>query len=238
MLLNKHGRYVRLQLTGDQSIQMREIEVYVPNNGTPDMHTTGNSIEITDGDTTPSLDDDTAFGSVLLNSSREKEYTISNNGTKSIFITGINIPGAEFKLAKEPTRQIAPGNSTTFSIAFTPTSVGSVSSDVSIMTEVASGGSFDFKIQGDGTNQSIPEIDVIGNMQSIPDGSANPTVANGTDFCSVDSSSAEITHTFTISNQGSGPLHLTGSPIVAISGANASDFTVTAQPPSSTIDSS
>jgi hypothetical protein len=236
-LLNKRGRYVRLQMEGTESIQMREVHVFAYNTGTPEMHLLGNSIEIVDGDTTPTLDDDTTFGFVLLNHQREKTYTIRNDGTKSIEINGIDISSNEFKLGVEPVRKIAPGNSTTFSIIFNPTSQGTFNSDISIHTTAVADGSFDFTIQGEGTSNSFPEIDIKGNGQLIPNGATNPSIANGTDFGSVDSVNADIIHLFTILNQGSGPLTLSGTPIVAVSGANASDFTVISQP-NSTINSS
>src|SRR5262249_30821826 len=57
-------------------------------------------------------------------------------------------------------------------------------------------------------------------------------IANGSgsyNFGSVaDNASSGIT--FTINNTGTGPLTLSGSPIVAISGSNADQFSVTSQP--------
>ena len=69
-----------------------------------------------------------------------------------------------------------------------------------------------------------PEIDVKGNGNSIGNTDNTPDTADGTDFGSFPAS-----HTFTIENTGDSDLTLTG---VQITGANASDFTVTAQPTS------
>lgn len=75
------------------------------------------------------------------------------------------------------------------------------------------------------------EIDIQGNGQSIASGDTSPTTADDTDFGTVDVSAGSNTNTFSIINNGSLPLNLTGSaPYVTISGTHASDFTLTANP--------
>src|ERR1022692_3833045 len=96
-----------------------------------------------------------------------------------------------------------------------------------------------------------PEINVVGNGQSIPNNDSAPSTSDGTDFGSVDVASIpnndsapstsdgtdfgsvdvatdSLTRTFTIENSGTGSLSLTGVPNVQITGG--SDFTVTLQP--------
>jgi len=81
--------------------------------------------------------------------------------------------------------------------------------------------------------EPMPEIDVFGNGQSIPDNDSTPSESDHTRFGSVVVTSGSRTRSFTITNTGSAPLNLTGSPDkVAISGPHASDFTVTQQPTS------
>jgi len=74
------------------------------------------------------------------------------------------------------------------------------------------------------------EIDVQGNGVSITSGDSTPSTTDGTDFGSVDATSGTVVRTFTIRNTGTGALTLNGSPLVALSGTNAGDFTVTTQP--------
>ena len=73
-----------------------------------------------------------------------------------------------------------------------------------------------------------PEIDLLGNGQSIPNNDATPSTSDGTDFGGVDVATDTLTRTFTIQNTGTGSLSLTGVPKVQITGS--SDFTVTLQP--------
>ncbi len=89
------------------------------------------------------------------------------------------------------------------------------------------------RIVAGGIPPAAPEMDVAGSDHSIGTQDLSPTTDDGTDFGSVASASNSLTHTFMISNTGNADLHLTGAPRVAVSGANASDFTVLVQPGSS-----
>lgn len=83
-----------------------------------------------------------------------------------------------------------------------------------------------------------PEIAISGNGIEITDGDATPRIKDHTYFGSVDATSDTKTRTFTISNSGDAALSLSGSPKVAVSGTNSSDFSVTTQPSSSSISAS
>jgi len=85
------------------------------------------------------------------------------------------------------------------------------------------------------TVASAAEIDVQGNGQSIADGDTSPSLADHTDFGSTAVVGGTVVRTFTIANTGSATLNLTGTPLVAVSGAHAGDFSVTAQPASSSV---
>lgn len=78
-------------------------------------------------------------------------------------------------------------------------------------------------------NSPTPEVQLTGNGNPIADKDSTPSLGDHTDFGNA-SSATPTTHTFTISNTGSLPLALTGTPRVAVTGANAADFIVTAQP--------
>ena len=76
-----------------------------------------------------------------------------------------------------------------------------------------------------------PEINVQGNGNSIASGDATPSLTDHTDFGTTAVIGGTVVRTFTIQNTGSANLQLTGtSPYVVITGANASDFSVTAIP--------
>ena len=79
-----------------------------------------------------------------------------------------------------------------------------------------------------------PEMNIKGNGISIVDGDNSPSTSDHTDFGSTAVTGGTVVRTFTIENTGSATLNLTGSsPYITISGANASDFSVTAIPSNS-----
>ena len=80
-----------------------------------------------------------------------------------------------------------------------------------------------FGIQG----RSGPEIDVVGNGISIPDGGNTPRISDDTDFGSVPVAGGATTHMLTIANSGADPLLLSE---VTVVGTNSADFVIT--PPS------
>ena len=75
-----------------------------------------------------------------------------------------------------------------------------------------------------------PEINVQGNAVSIADNDTTPSPTDDTDFGNVDVTSGTNVNTFTIQNIGSTSLSVGA---ITISGAHASDFTVTSSPASS-----
>jgi hypothetical protein len=81
---------------------------------------------------------------------------------------------------------------------------------------------------------AAPEINIQGNSVTITDGDATPSTDDYTDFGSALIDGGTVVRTFTIQNIGSAALTLSGEPLVAVSGTNADDFTVT-QPASSSI---
>ncbi len=81
---------------------------------------------------------------------------------------------------------------------------------------------------------NAPIMGIRGNDISIRNNDTKPSAENHTDFGSIDLSSGNIVRTFTIENTGL-PLTLSGTPLVAVSGANASDFVVTQMPTTSTL---
>jgi surface protein len=97
-----------------------------------------------------------------------------------------------------------------------------------LTTPIGNGGK-GWTIMGDSFNCSI-EINLKSNNVNIMSGSMTPSLNNHTDFGEVLSSSGTIVRTFTIENTGTQNLLLNGSPVVNITGANASDFTVTTAP--------
>ncbi len=74
---------------------------------------------------------------------------------------------------------------------------------------------------------SAPEIKLEGNSIEIFTGDVTPSTSDWTDFGSTPLTGGTIDKTYTIQNTGDASLNLSGTPKVAISGANSADFVVT-----------
>lgn len=204
----------------------------------PEIDVSGNGISIANGDTTPRASDGTDFGAVDANGGTATfTYTLSNvgyagmslSGSPLVAVTGAN--AADFTVTAQPDPSIPARGATTFVVRFKPSAVGMRTATLSIVSDDSRKSPFEFGIRGLGV-VAVPLIVVTGNGTVIPDGDRSPNLPDGTDFGVIGSSGGTIDRTFNIGNVGYAGLNLTGSPKVSISGDNASDFSVTAQPSS------
>lgn len=203
--------------------------------GTPEINVSAGATNIPDNPANdPAALSVTGFP-VAVGGSGGRTYTISNTGTglltlgaNAVSISGTDV--AQFSVTQQPATSVAPGGSTTFQIIFSPDAprvFGPV--DVAIANDDGDENPYNFRIQG--TGQGV-EVNVTGNGQTIADDAAHaPGAGDHTDFGSADVASGTVVRTFTIENNGLGfALDLQSASAVSISGAHASDFTVTRQP--------
>lgn len=91
------------------------------------------------------------FGSVIANTLLSKTFTITNTGTAPLTLGTVTSNSASFVLKSQPsTGPIAPGNTTTFTVQFSPTSVGNFTGALSIPTNVASKNPYAVNLHGTG----------------------------------------------------------------------------------------
>ncbi|WP_319407401.1 choice-of-anchor D domain-containing protein [uncultured Desulfosarcina sp.] len=140
----------------------------------PEINVQGNSADIADDDTTPSFSDHTHFGSVdIASGSRERTYTVHNQGNTTLNISGVTLGGtdaSDFSLTATPAAAVAAADSTTFVVAFAPAATGTKSATVSIASDDSDEGTYTFSIQGDGFSPRDLVISTI----------TEPVAANGT----------------------------------------------------------
>lgn len=196
----------------------------------PEMSITGNSIVIADGDLTPSITDNTDFGNILVCpvAPTTRMFSIQNTGVSdlNLIFGGITITGpnaADFSIFSFPSLNpvTAGGASSTFFIAFDPTSSGLKSATISIPNNDCDENPYNFSIQGFGID---PEAEVKGNGTVILDEDATPSLIDHTDFGSQSVCSGTIARTFILKNIGNSMLTSTNQ---TITGVNAGDFTIT-----------
>ncbi|MBT6011123.1 MAG: choice-of-anchor D domain-containing protein [Candidatus Marinimicrobia bacterium] len=209
--------------------------------GPPEMDVSGNSTSIFDGDASPSVTDNTYFGSAdIVTEYVEHSFTISNTGTSGLALTGspaVILSGshaADFSITTQPTNSISPaGGTSVFIVKFDPDASGIRTATISISNNDPDEGPYTFDIQG--TGSVVPEMDIVGNSVSIADGKTSTSTADYTDFDNTDINTGSTIYTYSITNSGSGDLSLTGVPLVSVFGSQAADFTVSQQPASSTV---
>ena len=127
---------------------------------TPEIQLTGNGIEIVDGDTTPSSSDDTDFGNVNIGSQLSRTFTINNTGTELLNISDITLSNTtDFAFSGAPySTPIAAGFSTTFTIMYAATVLGTQTCDVTITNDDSNENPYTFRIQGTGANVTYTPV--------------------------------------------------------------------------------
>lgn len=195
----------------------------------PVLSVSGGSQSIQNGDSTPSINDLTDFGSISgCGDSLIRSFTISNSGIHHATLSAISISGTasqDFEVLVEPDSVLAPGDSTTFTIRFLPTALGLRNAMVSIERDSCSG-AMAFAVQGLVTS---PQVSVMGNAQPIQYGDSTPSIADFTDFGSLSDCADSLVRSFTVSNFGN---NLATLPAIQISGPAAQDFEVLVAPDS------
>ncbi|MEW7009440.1 choice-of-anchor D domain-containing protein [Lentilitoribacter sp. EG35] len=183
----------------------------------------------------PSASSATNFD-VSVNDSVTKIYTIENTGTDTLNLgaNAVSITGTDaghYSVPLQPTTTVAPGGTATFHIQFSPNAPRMFGpANIVIANDDSDESPYNFRVQGIGR---ALEINLTGNGQNIADDTNHaPILGDHTDFGSADINGGSVTRTFTIENNGFGFfLDLQSTSAVTLSGPNASDFTVSRQPP-------
>jgi len=126
----------------------------------PEIEVLGKGQIISDGDSSPSSNDDTYFGSVAQGGSVVRTFTIRNTGTGALNLTGsprVQWTGStDFTVVQQPgSPVVANGGTTTFRIQFTPSSPGLKTATVQIANNDANENPYNFVIQGTGSSLAL-----------------------------------------------------------------------------------
>ena len=141
--------------------------------GTPKQSTitvSAGGQSITDGSTTPSASNGTAFTSTAVGKSNYVTYSIANSGSGPLNLGTVSISGtgaADFTVTKQPDSVVSVGGSTTFTVLFKPTTVGLPTATVSFTeNDPFVPSPFTFAISGIAT--AAPAVVLSGNSNSTP----------------------------------------------------------------------
>ena len=129
----------------------------------PEIGIFGNGVSIVNNSITPSLSDNTDYGSVSVDGgSTTVTYTIQNTGVGNLVISGISITGADASQFSIPAAtypfNIAENASRTFDITFNPSTIGYKNATVQILNDDSDENPFRFAIRGLGV-RTYPDTD-------------------------------------------------------------------------------
>ncbi len=95
-----------------------------------------------------------AFGNVIQKTTKDLSFTISNSGTYNLILSGspyVTLSGsADFSVVSQPTGTIAPGASSSFTVRFTPSSIGAKNATVSIANNDSNENPYTISLSGTG----------------------------------------------------------------------------------------
>jgi hypothetical protein len=111
----------------------------------PEINVQGNSVSITDGDTSPTTADHTDFGSVSVGGNIARTFTIQNTGGAVLNITSVTSNNAKFVVSGAPT-SVAASSSATFTVTYTPTAVMIDNATITINNNDADEAAYDFAV--------------------------------------------------------------------------------------------
>ena len=202
-------------------------DIRVVVNGTPEIEVTGYGMTIVDGDNTPGILDGTDFGTVELNTLISRTFTVKNAGTETLTLQTPSLPSG-FTLGSDTlVASLAVGASDTFVVNFSSATAWTYSGQITISNNDSDEDPYNFDIIA--VAADLPEINVTGIDVTIVDGDTTPSISDGTDFGSM-LPGAFVSHTFTVSNTGTGWLYL-GTPSITGGFKLGSDTLVTSLGP-------
>ncbi|QQS29307.1 MAG: HYR domain-containing protein [Sphingobacteriales bacterium] len=175
----------------------------------PEADLKGNGNGIADGDPSPTPTDHTDFGNVPLSLSRT--FTVENNGTATLNISGLTITGtnaADFTVTTPPAATVSIGNNTTFTVLFTPSSVGLKTAVMHINNDDCDEGDYNVTIQGTGTCVA-PTITCPGNLSANTSSNCDAVVTYSP--TTTGNPAPSVTYVFSGASSGSGSGNGSGS---------------------------
>ncbi len=111
----------------------------------PEITIRGNSLEIVNGDTTPSTDDFTQFGDALVGTPIRRTFTIVNDGDANLTLGDFTVPQG-FSVTDSFSSPVAPQANTTFEITCNATSAGVYQGTLSLLNNDADEDPYSFAL--------------------------------------------------------------------------------------------
>ncbi|MFW6139085.1 MAG: choice-of-anchor D domain-containing protein [Spirochaetota bacterium] len=161
--------------------------------GVPDINVMQDSLTIQNGG---SYD----FGSVLVGTSKQVEFTVENKGTSDLIVDTITSGDSVQFSVDQGSMTVAAGTTQTLSIAFSPQAPGLCSTTITLESNDPDETTYTFTVEGTGSTESAPNIEVWqGTTQNV----------NSCYFGEVPAGDEGDPVVFTIKNTGDAQLDIT-----------------------------
>ncbi|MFY0712800.1 choice-of-anchor D domain-containing protein [Seonamhaeicola sp. NFXS20] len=173
----------------------------------PEINVQGNSVSITNGDTTPTPADHTDFTIANAGIQITRTFTIQNTGTANLNISSINLSNStDFSvIAPFYTSPISTGSSTTFTIQYNALTLGTKTCTVTINNNDADEGIYQFDIQAR-TEQNFYDSDGDGVFDNVDIDDDNDGILDSEEelACQTSSTSTVMNYKFLNETFGTG----------------------------------
>ena len=186
----------------------------------PEINIQGNATNIVNNDVTPSPTDFTDFGSVITGNTADRIFTIQNTGVATLTLSTPILTGAGFTLFTAPSLSVIAGGSTTFTVRFTATAIGTFNGTINIPNNDTDENPYIFAIVAI-TIAASPELQIQTNTTTT-NRACGYTLAFGT--LQIGQSIDQIIR---VRNLGLGTLSISGA---VLSGAAAAEFAIITPP--------
>lgn len=159
-------------------------------------------------------------------------FTLQNSGAATLSIHSISLSGSgasQFQVNRSLVpSSLEPSETASFSVLFKPTSAGLKNASLNIATDDPARPVYTLQFNAEAQPVPAPEIHVMYGSGGVFSGGS--LSLGGTGLCTT-----QREYTLTIRNIGNKDLHLTDTPAITVSGANAGDFEIVSQPVTSVI---
>lgn len=158
---------------------------YEYNGPQPEINLVGNSTSIVSGDVTPSVTDDTDFGSLAVSGATlDHTFTVQNTGTGSLAVIHAWLDGThanDFSITTAPAASVASAGSTTVTVRFDPSAAGTRSATLHISGNDANEAHYTFALQGSGSSGVTisGNAGITGASLAYTDGTPKTATADG-----------------------------------------------------------
>jgi hypothetical protein len=119
----------------------------------PEIGVSGAGTEIVDGSITPTTNNLTEFGGVLVGGSVMRTFVITNSGSTNLTVGTVTVGGANpaaFTVTSPPAATVAAGGSTQFQVTFSPSVANVRNATLSFTNSDFNEAPFDFAVRGAG----------------------------------------------------------------------------------------